>query len=89
MAGDASNLALILAAGLAALVLPVVGLLLGVVAVDAAVAELLRVEVLEEGEARRLAIRGLVRVVAAVVLAIAVFRLCHAFVVVTPKRVGG
>ena len=56
MAGDASDLVLVLAARLAALVFPVVGVLLGVVAVDAAVAELFRVEVLEEGQARRLAI---------------------------------
>ena len=85
MAGDASDLVLVLAARLTALVFPVVGVLLGVVAVDAAVAELFRVEVLEEGQARRLAIRGLVRIVPAVVLAVAVFCLGHTLVVVAPK----
>ena len=56
VAGDASDLTRVLAAGLAALVFAVVRHLLGVVAVDAAVAELLRVKVLEEGKARGLAV---------------------------------
>ena len=84
VAGDASDLTRVLAAGLAALVFAVVRHLLGVVAVDAAVAELLRVKVLKEGQARRLAVRGLVRIVPAVVPAIAVLCLGHALVVVAP-----
>ena len=84
VAGDASDLTRVFAAGLAALVFAVVGHLLGVVAVDAAVAELLRVKVLKEGQARRLAVRGLVRIVPAVVPAIAVLCLGHALVVVAP-----
>ena len=84
MACDASDLTRVLAAGLAALVFAVVGHLLGVVAVYAAVAELLRVKVLKEGQARRLAVRGFVRIVPAVVPAIAVLCLGHALVVVAP-----
>ena len=86
MAGDAPDLAHVLAAGHAALVLAVVGLLIGVVAIDAVVAELLRVEVLQEGLARRLAVLGLVGVVPAIVLAVAVLCLRHALVVVAPAR---
>ena len=86
VAGDASDLALFLAAGLAALILPVVGFLVGVVAVDAVVAELPRMEILEQCEARSLAVLRLVRVVPAVVLPVAVFRLGHAPVVLAPAE---